>query len=105
MFGNHIAPPTRIGSDRRNRRKAIIISNIVSLVVAIALAVWVYKVVNRHSGQLPWLWAVGAFVFWPLVATIAGFKYDETAMKVVGIIGLCLIVVGIVMAVSLLTFL
>jgi len=51
--------------------------------------------------------AVGhrSLVFRPLAATIAGFKYDETAMKVVGIIGLCLIVVGIVMAIGLVAFL
>ena len=78
---------------------------IAGLIVAIVMAVWVYKVVNRHGGQLPWLWAIGAFVFWPLATTIAGFKYDETAMKVVGIIGLCLIVVGIVMAIGLVAFL
>ena len=84
---------------------AIIISNIISLIVAIGMAVWVYKVVNRHGGKLPWLWAVRAFAFWPLVTTIAGFKYDEIAMKVVGISGLCLIVVGIVMAIGLVTFL
>jgi hypothetical protein len=84
---------------------AVIMSSIVALVVAIVMAVWVYKVVNRHGGQLPWLWAIGAFVFWPLAATVAGFKYDETAMKVVGIIGLCLIVVGIVMAIGLVAFL
>lgn len=69
--------------------------SILSLLVAIIVAVWVYKVVNRHGGQLPWLWAIGAFVFWPLAATIAGFKYDETAMKVVGIIGLLFIVMAI----------
>ena len=78
---------------------------ILSLIIAIVMAVWVYKVVNRHGGQLPWLWAVGAFVFWQLVATIAGYKYDETAMKVVGIIGLGLIVLGVVMAISLPAFL
>jgi hypothetical protein len=80
-------------------------SSIVALVVAIVMAVWVYKVVHRHGGPLAWLWAIGAFVFWPLAATIAGFKYDETTMKVVGIIGLCLIVVGIVMAIVLVAFL
>ncbi len=76
-------------------------SNIVALIVAIVMAVWVYQVVNGHGGRLPWLWAIGAFVFWPLIATIVGFKFDETAMKVVGISGLCLIVVGIVMAIGL----
>ncbi len=77
------------------------LNNIIALVVAIGMAVWVYQVVNKHGGNLAWLWAIGAFVFWPLVATIAGYKYHETAMKVVGIIGLCLIVVGIVMAIGL----
>ena len=70
--------------------------SIVGLVVSLAMAVWLYKVVNRHDGQLPWLWAIGAFVFWPLVITIAGFGYNETVMKVVGISGLGLIVLGIV---------
>ncbi len=75
-------------------------SIIISLVVAIGMALWVYQVVDRHGGGLPWLWAIGAFVFWPLTATIAGFKYNETAMKVVGIIGLGFVVVGIVMGVG-----
>jgi len=69
---------------------------IVGFIVAIVMAVWLYQVVNRHGGNLPWLWAAGAFVFWPVVIIIAGFKYDEIAMKVVGIIGLGLIVLGIV---------
>ncbi len=68
-------------------------SAIIGVVIGIVMAVWVYKVVNRHDGQLPWLWAVGAFTFFPLVATIAGFKYNETAMLGVGITGLCLVVV------------
>ncbi len=75
-------------------------SIIISLVVAIGMAVWVYQVVNGHDGRLPWLWAIGAFVFWPLAATIAGFKYNETAMKVVGIIGLGFVVLGIVMGIG-----
>ncbi len=69
---------------------------IIVLIVAIWMAVWVYQVVNRHGGKLPWLWAAGAFVFWPLVATIAGYKYNETAMQLVGCIGLGLTVLGIV---------
>ena len=81
------------------------LSSIISLIVAIGMAVWVYQVVNRHGGQLPWLWAIGAFVFWPLTATIAGYKYNETAMKVVGIIGLVFIVVGIVMGVGMVAIL
>ena len=71
---------------------------IAGLIVAIVMAVWVYKVVDRHGGELPWLWAIGAFVFWPIIATIAGIKYDEAAIMVVGSMGLCLIVLGIVMA-------
>jgi len=59
------------------------------------MAEWVYLVVNSHGGQRPWLWAIGAFVFWPLVATIAAFKYDETALKMVAIMGLFIIVLGI----------
>ncbi len=73
------------------------ISGIIGLIISIAMAVWLYRVVNKHGGKLPWLWAAGAFVFWPLVATIAGFKYDETAMQLVGIVGLGLTVVGVVM--------
>ncbi len=69
---------------------------IVVLIVTIVMAVWIYQVVNRHGGKLPWLWAAGAFVFWPLVATIAGYKYDETAMQLVGYIGLGLTVLGVV---------
>ncbi len=69
---------------------------IVVLIVTIAVAVWVYQVVDRHGGKLPWLWAISAIVFWPLVATIAGLIYKERAIMVVGMIGLCLIVAGIV---------
>ena len=76
-------------------------SGIVGLIVAIVMAVWVYQVVDRHGGKLPWLWVIGTFVFWPLVITIAGFKYDEIAMKVVGIIGLGLIVLGIALGIGL----
>jgi len=78
---------------------------IVGLIIAIMMASWVYEVVDRNDGQRPWLWAAGAFVFWPLVATIAGFKYDATPIMVVGIIGLCLIVVGILMGIGLDEFL
>ena len=78
---------------------------IVGLIIAIVMASWIYEVVDRNDGQRPWLWAAGAFVFWPLVATIAGFKYDETPIMVVGIIGLCLIVVGILMGIGLDEFL
>jgi len=79
--------------------------NIIALVIAVVMAVWVYQVVNRHGGRLPWLWAVGALVFWPIVATIAGFKYDEIRMTVVGVIGLLAIVVGIVLSIGLVAFL
>ncbi len=78
---------------------------IVGLIISIVMAVWVYQVVKRHDGKLPWLWAIGAFVFWPLVATIAGYNYNETALKVAGIIGLGLIVLGIVVAISVPAFL
>ena len=50
---------------------------------------------DRHDGKLPWLWAIGAFVLWPLVIIIAGFKYDEIAMQVVGLIGLGFVVLGV----------
>ena len=69
---------------------------IVVLIVTIVMAVWVYQVVNRHGGKLPWLWAAGTFVFWPVVIIIAGIKYDEIAMQLVGCIGLGLTVLGIV---------
>ncbi len=68
---------------------------IIVLIVTIWMAVWIYQVVNRHGGKLPWLWAAGAFVFWPVVILFAGIKYDETAMQVVGCIGLGLTVLGI----------
>jgi hypothetical protein len=70
---------------------------IIVLIISIAMAAWIYQVVDRYGGKLPWLWAAGAFVFWPLVATIAGYKYEETAMQLVGGIGLGLTVVGVVM--------
>ncbi len=76
-------------------------TGIIGLIISLATAVWVYRVVNRHGGQMPWLWGIGALVFWPLVATIAGLKYEETAIMVVGMIGLCLIVLGLVVAISL----
>ncbi len=69
---------------------------IIVLIISIAMAVRIYQVVNKHGGKLPWLWAAGAFVFWPLVATIAGYKYNETAMQLVGLIGLGLTVLGVV---------
>ena len=69
---------------------------IVVLIVTIAMAAWIYQVVNRHEGKLPWLWAAGTFVFWPVVILFAGIKYDETAMQLVGCIGLGLTVLGIV---------
>jgi hypothetical protein len=79
--------------------------NTVALIVAIVMAVWVYEEVNSHGGKLPWLWAIGAFVFWPLIATITGFKYDGTVLKMVGIMGLFIIVLGIAMAIGLVPFL
>ena len=80
-------------------------SGIIGLIISIAMAVWVYQVVNKHGGKLPWLWAIGAIVFWPLVATIAGYKYDETAIMVVGMTGLFLIVMGIVAVITLIPIL
>ena len=70
------------------------------LIVAIVMAVWLYKVVTSNSGRWPWLWAIGAFVFWPIVITIAGFEYDEFAMKLVGITSLSLTVLGIVITIG-----
>ncbi len=69
---------------------------IIVLIVAIWMAVWVYQVVNRHGGKLPWMWAAGTFVFWPVAILFAGIKYDETAMQLVGGIGLALTLLGIV---------
>ncbi len=69
---------------------------IIVLIVTIWMAVWIYQVVNRNGGKLPWLWSAGAFVFWPVVILFAGIKYDETAMQVVGCIGLGLTVLGFV---------
>ncbi len=80
-------------------------SGIIGLIISIAMAVWVYQVVNKHGGKLPWLWAAGAFVFWPLVATIAGYKHDETAIMVVGLTGLILFVMGVVVVITLLPIL
>ncbi len=75
---------------------------IVWLIISIWMAVWIYQVVNKHGGKLPWLWAAGTFVFWPVVIIIAGYKYDETAIMLIGIIGLCLSVLGILMTIGLL---
>ncbi len=69
---------------------------IVVLIISIAMAVRIYHVVNRHGGKLPWLWAAGAFVFWPVVIIIAGIKYEENEMQVVGLIGLGLTLLGVV---------
>ncbi len=74
---------------------------IVGLIISIVMAAWIYQVVNKHGGKRPWLWAMGAFVLWPLVATIVGYKYEEITIMVVGLIGLCLFVLGIVVAISL----
>ncbi len=71
-------------------------SGIIGLIVTIVMAVWIYQVVNRHDGKLPWLWAAGTFVFWHVASLFAGIKYDEYAMQVVGCIGLGLTVLGIV---------
>ncbi len=81
------------------------ISGIIGLIISIAMAVWIYQVVNKNGGKLPWLWSAGAFVFWPLVATITGYKYDDTAIMVVGITGLILFVTGIVVVIILLPIL
>jgi len=70
---------------------------IVGLIISIAVAVWIYQVVNKHGGKLPWLWSAGAFVFWPAVIIIVGIKYDEITMQVVGLIALGIIILGIVM--------
>ena len=78
---------------------------IVVLIVSIVMAVWIYQVMDKHDRKLPWLWAAGAFVFWPLVAIIAGYKYNERAIMVVGMIGLCLILVGIVTNITYVAFL
>ncbi len=78
---------------------------IVVLIVSIVMAVWIYQVMDKHGEKLPWLWAAGAFVFWPLVAIIAGLKYNERAIMVVGMIGLCLTLVGIVVVITLLPIL
>ena len=69
---------------------------IVVLIVTIAMAAWIYQVVNKNGGKLPWMWAAGTFVFWPVAILFAGIKYDEYAMQVVGCIGLGLTVLGIV---------
>ncbi len=95
----------RVGDDRGNRKKSIMMSGIIGLIISIAVAVWVYQVVNKHGGKLPWLWAIGTLVFWPPAATVAGYKYDETAIMVVGMIGLCLTLVGIVVVITLLPIL
>ena len=76
-------------------------SGIVWLIISIWMAVWIYQVVNKHGGKLPWLWAAGAFVLWPLVITIVGFKYDKTAMSVTGLIGLGFVVLVVVLGVGL----
>lgn len=68
---------------------------VVGLIIGIAMAVWVYQVVNRHNGAMPWLWAIGTVLIWPVFVTAVGFKFNESAMKVVGIIGLVIIVLGI----------
>jgi hypothetical protein len=81
------------------------ISGIIGLIISIAVGVWIYQVVNKHGGKMPWLWAIGSFVLWPLVATIAGFKYDDFVMKVVGIIGLGLMSLGIALGIGLLALL
>ena len=74
---------------------------IIGLIVSIWMAVWIYQVVNRHGGKLPWLWAAGAFVLWPVVIIIAGFKYDEITMSVTGLIGLGVVVLVVVLGVGL----
>ena len=80
-------------------------TGIVGLIISIAMAAWVYQVVNKHGGKLPWLWAIGALVFWPLVATLTGSRYDETAIMVVGLTGLILFVMGIVVVIMLIPIL
>ena len=81
------------------------VAGIIGLIISIAVAVWVYQVVNRHGGKLPWLWAAGTLVFWPVGATIAGLKYDETAIAVVGVTGLLLIVIGVLAVITLIPIL
>ncbi len=90
----------RVGDDWGNRKKSIMMSGIIGLIISIAMAVWVYQVANKNGGKLPWLWAIGAFVFWPPVIIIAGIKYDEIKMSVVGCIGLGLIILGSVLGIG-----
>lgn len=68
--------------------------SIVGLVIGIAMAVWVYNVLSKKGVQLPWLWAIGTAIIWPIFVTIVGFKYNEGAMKIVGIIGLVILALG-----------
>lgn len=68
--------------------------SIVGIVIGIGMAVWVYNVLSTRGVQLPWLWAIGTALIWPVFVTIVGFKYNEAAMKIVGIVGLVILVVG-----------
>jgi hypothetical protein len=81
------------------------ISGIIGLIISIAMAVWVYYVVYKHGGQRPWLWAIGTLVFWPLGTTIAGRNYEETAIMVVGIVGLIMTAIGLMVVISMLPIL
>ena len=76
--------------------KGGVMSGMLGLLVSVAMAFWVYQVVSRRGGQLPWLWAIGTLLLWPVFITIVGFKYDETAMKWVGSIVL-LVTIGAVL--------
>jgi TPR repeat protein len=92
-------------TDLSDSKSAKLMLYIVQFFITIVMTVWVYKVVDRHGEPKPWLWAIGAFIFWAPVVTVAGFKYDETAMKVVGSIALCItaviLIIFVIMPLSL----
>lgn len=75
-------------------------SSVVGLVIGAILAVWVFQVVSKKNGQVPWLWAIGTFLLPAVFVTIAGFIYNETAMKIVGIVMIVLSLGVVVLVLS-----
>lgn len=66
------------------------LAKLVLLAIAMLVAWRVYDVCWRNGlGTVwRWVWTLLAVMFWPFVATGIGFKYDDKALKVAGVLGL-----------------
>ncbi len=70
---------------------------ILGIVLGIAFAWWVYKIVDAAGGSAVW-WALGTFIIWPPFCLAAGLRFRATGLIVAGGVGLLWIVLMIVLA-------